>query len=89
MANPTWRAALLRYQTRSALATRARRLPFSVQSVGSALIVTPGSGLQRRITQSQFEKSLPLIDGAGRALLLEASYNSSYIEAIVDDLRRA
>jgi len=48
-----------------------------------------GSGLQRRITQSQFEKSLPLIDGAGRALLLEASYNSSYIEAIVDDLRRA
>ena len=89
MAVPTWRDALLRYRTRRDLATRARRAPFSVQSVGSALIVTPSSGLQRRITQAQFERSLPLIDGAGRAPLLEASYNSSYIEAIVDDLRRS
>jgi hypothetical protein len=35
------------------------------------------------------KRGLPLIDGAGRAPLLEASFNSSYIEAIVDDLRRA
>jgi hypothetical protein len=89
MAAPTWSAALLRYRTRRDLVTRARRARFSVQSVRCALIVTPGSGLQRRITQSQFERSLPLIDGAGRAPLLEASFNSSYIEAIVDDLRRA
>jgi hypothetical protein len=89
MATPAWHTALLRYQERSDLATRARRAPFSVQSVGSALIITPSSGLQRRITQAQFERSLPLIDGAGRAPLLEVSYNSSYIEAIVDDLRRA
>ena len=88
MAVPTWRDALLRYPTRRDLATRARRAPFSVQSVGSALIITPSSGLHRQITQAQFERSLPLIDHAGRAPLVEASYTSSYIEAIVDDLRR-
>jgi hypothetical protein len=88
MAAPTWRAALLQCRTFRNLVTRARHAPFSVQSVGSALIVVPSSGLLRRITQAQFERSLPLIDGAGRAPLLEASYNSSYIEAIVDDLRR-
>jgi hypothetical protein len=89
MAALSWPDALLRYRIRRELTTRARRAPFSVQSVGSALIVTPSSGLPRRITESQFERSVPLIDGAGRAPLLEASYNSSYIEAIVDDLRRA
>jgi hypothetical protein len=36
----------------------------------------------------QFERSLPLIGRAGRGPLMQASYNSSYIEAIVDDLRR-
>ena len=86
---PTWHDALLRYRTRRSLLTRARRAPFSVQSVESALIVTPSSGLLRRITQTQFDRSLPLIDGAGRASLLEVSFNSSYIEAIADDLRRA
>jgi hypothetical protein len=55
------RDALLRYPTGRDLATRARRAPFSVQAVGSALIITPGSGLHRRITQAQFERSLPLI----------------------------
>jgi hypothetical protein len=89
MAAPTWGTALLRYRTPRNLVTRARPAPFSVQSVGSALIVTPSSGLLRRITQAQFERSLPLIDGAGRAPLLEANYSSSYIEAIVDDLLRA
>jgi hypothetical protein len=88
VAIPTWVGALDRYRTPADLVTRARRAPFSVQSVGQALIVTPSSGQQRQITQSQFERSLPLIDRAGRAALQESSYNSSYIEAIVDDLRR-
>jgi hypothetical protein len=88
MAVPTWRDATLRYHTPRYLATRTRHAPFTVQSVGSALIVTPSSGLHRRITQAQFERSLPLIDRAGRAPLMEASYNSSDIEAIVDDLRQ-
>jgi hypothetical protein len=39
--------------------------------------------------EGQFAGSLPLVDRAGRAPLWEASYNSSCIEAIVDDLRRA
>jgi len=89
MAVPTWRDALLRYRTPRLLVTRARRAPFSVQSVGSALIVTPRSGLARPINQSQFERTLPLIGGSDRAALPRASFNSSYIEAIVDDLHRA
>ncbi|MHB8959419.1 MAG: hypothetical protein ACYDAN_07310 [Candidatus Limnocylindrales bacterium] len=88
MSVPTWSGALSRYRLRRDLVTRARQAPFAVQATGSALIVTPGSGLERRITQAQFERSVPLIGLAGRAALLEASYNSSYIEAIVDDLRQ-
>jgi hypothetical protein len=79
---------LLRYQTRVDLVTRARYAPFSVRAVGPALIITPSTGRERRITQTEFERSLPLIDRAGRQPLMQASYNSSYIEAIVDDLRR-
>jgi hypothetical protein len=89
MAVPTWRDALLRYRTPWDLLTRARRAPFSVQSVGSALIVTPSSGLARPINQSQFERILPLLGGADRSALPKATFNSSYIEAIVDDLRGA
>jgi hypothetical protein len=88
MGAPTWRDALLRYRAPRGLATRARRAPFSVQSVGSALIVTPSSGLARPINQSQFERTLPLLGGADRSALQKASFNSSYIEAIVDDLRQ-
>jgi hypothetical protein len=89
MAVPTWRAAFLRYRTPRGLVTRARRAPFSVQSVGSALIVTPSSGLARPINQSQFERTVPLLEGADRSALPQTSFNSSYIEAIVEDLRRA
>jgi hypothetical protein len=89
MAEVTWRGALARYRLSSRLETRARQAPFSITSDGDALVVTPGTGHPRRITEVQFERSLPLIDRAGRAQLLEVSFNSSYIEAIVDDLRQA
>ena len=89
MADPTWRDAFLRYRTPRDLVTRARRAPFSVQSVGSALIVTPRSGVARPINQADFERTMPLLGGADRSALPQASFNSSYIEAIVDDLRRA
>jgi hypothetical protein len=88
MADP-WRVALVRYRTRRNLETRARRAAFSVQTLGAALVVTPASGRPRRITEPEWERSVPLIDRAGRASLLEATFNSSYIEAIVDDLRSA
>jgi hypothetical protein len=89
MAELTWRAALARYRLSRQLETRARQAPFSVTTAGEALIITPGTGRPRRLTGDQFERSLPLIDRAGRGQLVEAILNSSYIEAIVDDLRRA
>jgi hypothetical protein len=89
MVTPTWQDALLRYRVPRDLVTRARRAPFRVQSVGSILSVTPSSGLARPINQTQFERSLPLLDHAGRAALMAVTFNSSYVEAIVDDLRRA
>ena len=89
MADLSWGGVLARYRTPRRLVTRARRAPFEVVSVGDALIVTPASGRARPITERQWERSLPLLDRAGRAPLLEASFNSSYIEAIADDLRRA
>jgi len=88
MADLSWRAAIARYRTPRHLVTRARRAPFEVVSVGDALNVTPASGRARPITERQWERSLPHIDRGGRALLQEASFNSSYIEAIVDDVRR-
>ena len=89
MTVPTWQDALLRYGVPRDLVTRARRAPFRVQSVGSALSVTPSSGHARPIYETEFERSLPLLDHAGRAELVHASFNSSYIEAIADDLRRS
>jgi hypothetical protein len=89
MAELTWRAALARYRLSTQLETRARQAPFSVTTDGEALIITPSTGRPRRLTEGQFERSLPLMDRAGRGQLVEATFNSSYIEAIVDDLRGA
>lgn len=88
MAETTWSAALARCRVPRQLETRARKRPLRVEAVRAALVVTPGTGSARRITRAQFEDSPPLIDGSGRGPLLEASFNSSYIEAITDDLRR-
>ena len=88
MAQPSWQLAVTRYRVRRELVTRARRRPFYVEASGNALVVTVATGSQRRITESEFELSLPLIDHVGRGPLQEATFNSSYIEAIVDDLRR-
>jgi len=87
MTPPTWQVALARYRIQRRLQTRARKAAFDVLTVGPALTVTPRTGSLRRVTQSEFERSLPLLDRAGRSELLDASFNSSYIEAIVDDLR--
>lgn len=53
----------------------------------SVLVVTPTSGHSRRITEREWERTVPLLDRASRAALMEATFNSSYIEAIVEDLR--
>ena len=88
MALPAWHDALARYRAPRRLETLARRAPFDVVRVGDTLIVTPATGKARPITERQWTRTLPLLDHAGRAPLTEASFNSSYIEAIVGDLRR-
>jgi hypothetical protein len=84
---PARPAILARYKTPRELATRARRRPFQVTSVGSALVVTPSTGRPRKLHEHEFEQAVPLIDGATRGPLQSATYNSSYVEAIVDDIR--
>lgn len=89
MADLGWGAALARYRAPRQLKTRARKASFSVQTFGRALLVTPASGRQRRLTEGEFDRSLPLLGLAGRGPLQATTWNSSYIEAIVGDLRQA
>lgn len=84
---PAWPAILARYKTPRDLATRARRRPFQVASVGSSLVVTPSTGRLRTIHEHEFARAVPLIDGPTRRPLQSATYNSSYVEAIIDDIR--
>ena len=89
MAEPAWNLALARYRVPRRLTTPMPRASFEVASAASALLVTPASGHSRRITKREWERSVPLLNRAGRAILTEATFNSSYIEAIVADLRRS
>jgi hypothetical protein len=89
MADPSWQLALARYRIPRRLATRARQSSFQVASTASILIVTLASGHSRKITEREWARSLPLLDRAGRAQLIQATLNSSYIGAVGDDLRRA
>jgi hypothetical protein len=84
---PAWRAILDRYRTPKELATRARRRPFLVASVGSSLVITPSTGRPRTMYEREFARAIPLIDGLTRGPLQSTTYNSSYVEAIVDDIR--
>lgn len=87
MSLPVWRAILDRYRTPKELATRARRRPFLVASVGSSLVVTPSTGRPRTMHEGEFARAVPFIDGPSRGPLQSTTYNSSYIEAIIDDIR--
>jgi hypothetical protein len=87
MTIPAWTDVLARYRTPTELLTRARRRPFRVASVGQSLVVTPSTGHERTITEREFERAVPLIDRSGRGPLQTATFNSSYVEAVIDDLR--
>jgi hypothetical protein len=88
MSDPTWRETLLRYRTGRELATRVRRSPFWTETAGATLVITPRTGRPRLISKGEWERSVPMLDRAGRrAALQESTFNSSYIAAIVDDLR--
>jgi hypothetical protein len=51
------------------------------------LVITPASGLPRRITEAEWERAVPLLGRSGRSRLIEATFNSSYIAAMVEDLK--
>ncbi|HEY3334670.1 MAG TPA: hypothetical protein VGK16_05470 [Candidatus Limnocylindrales bacterium] len=84
-----WPSLLGRYRVPTRLATRARRAGFTVLAAGDVLVITPDStGRPRHLTRPDFERSVPLLGGAGRGEVNEASRNSSYVEAILLDVRR-
>lgn len=84
---PPWSQVLARYRAPRRLATRARRAAFVVVAAGEALRVTPeSSGRARNVTRADFERAAPLLDRAGRGEVNEASRNSSYVEAILEDI---
>jgi hypothetical protein len=88
MSLPAWPAILARYRAPAELVTRAQRRPFRVESVGSSLVVTPSTGRARTIHAHEFERAIPLIDRPARAPVQAVTFNSSYVEAIIDDIRR-
>lgn len=87
--NPTWTLALDRYRTPRTLRTRARGSEFRVEAGGGGLIVTPSTGRPRRIFAAEFVAVEPIIGSATRQDLQAITFNSSYLEAILTDLRSA
>ncbi len=82
-----WSDALTRYCSSRMLSTRARNRPFEVRSGSDELVITPETGRSRRVFAPEFLRSLALIDTGSRQELLAVTFNSSYLEAIADDLR--
>ena len=71
------------------LFTVARDKPFDALVNGEAIIVTPATGQSRRITRAEFEAVAPkIVLGKSPGDLQAATFNSSYLEAIVHYLRR-
>ena len=88
LAVPAWPTVLERYRTPTRLRTVARQAPFVVVASGEDLRVSPdSSGRYRTLTRADFERAAPLLGRHGRTEVNEASRNSSYVEAILADLR--
>jgi hypothetical protein len=84
-----WGEVIARYRAPARLVTRARRAGFTVAARGSVLRVTPDStGRTRNLVRADFERTVELLGRASRGEVVEASRNSSYVEAILDDLGR-
>ena len=83
----TWQQAVGRYRVPRTLHTRSRHRPFMVSSGADELRITPETGTTRRVFEAEFSASVPLIDHVERQELLRVTWNSSYLEAIIDDLR--
>jgi hypothetical protein len=78
---PDWDLVLARNATPRMLETAARGLPFRVESSSSALLVTPSTGIARRIGESEFRHYWEA--GGDRT---SVTRNRSYLEAISVDL---
>ncbi len=87
MASGLWAQAIARYRVPRALQTLKQGRAFTVVCIGDRLEVTPSTGRPRRIYESNFLKAQPLIDDPTRGKATDVSYDSSYIRAILDDLR--
>lgn len=76
-----------RYRELRTLRTRATGTPFRVVYRSGELIVIPTSGIERIVTRDELRRTWPLINaGATRTALKQVSSNSSYLEAVFDDL---
>lgn len=83
---PNWRVAMGRYRTPRVLHTRARGRSFTVEAAKDHLVITPETGRERRVSAAEFLKVIPLMTSNSRVELLALTFNSSYLEAIADDL---
>ena len=84
---PAWDQVLARYAAPTRLLTPERYDAFTVVVDGHVLRITPASsGKTRPLTRSDFEKAVQLL---GRGSIQDATRNSSYIAAIVEDFRRS
>lgn len=86
-ADPAWTSALERYGRARTLRTRARGRPFTVGTGTDHLLITPQTGRPRRVFAAEFLRVTPILESASRQELLAVTFNASYLEAIVDDLR--
>jgi hypothetical protein len=88
-ADPTWAVALERYAMPLELHTRARGSEFKVEARDGALVITPDTGRPRRVFAAEFLQVASIIDSASRRELQAVTFNSSYLEAVLTDLRSA
>jgi hypothetical protein len=84
---PRWREVMTRYRAPTELRTTDQGRAFTVvtDEAGDLQITPHSTGKPRKLKQAEFERALPLI---GTNAAQAATQNSSYIEAILDDLRR-
>ena len=85
---PPWGDVLTRYAEPHVMRTRATGTPFRVRTHDNELIVTTAGGSDRPIPNREFVAAWSFIDGdAPKSAWKHVSANSSYLEAIYDDLR--
>jgi hypothetical protein len=78
---PEWQIVLARYAVTRRLETSARGLPFTVVSTSTALLVTPSSGVNRRIAEAEFRHFCD--ESTDRQ---SVTRNRSYLGAIAADV---